>query len=374
MFRVRLSLFTVLTLLSLDAYAEEVDLSGFDDEPVAAVQETTSTDDALMDGFDDEPVAATQEKKSTDDALMDGFDETAVSVTEETTGTEDEMPDGFDEPDPESTEVEQEEARFLPGLTGEITEQVAYSLHNDKPHNSFSSVKSSLFLDYEHKFENGFKFKTNAKAYYDAIYSIKGRDDFTKQELDELESEVELFDAYIEGKITDNFDYKVGRQVVVWGRSDTIRVTDILNPLDNRRPGMTDIEDLRLPVTMVKLDYFVGDWRITPIAIVEQRFSKNPPFGSDFNPVPFVVPSNKSYDDVTYALSVGAEFSGWDINFYAADTHDDAGYLDRTMADPRVKHDKVKMFGYEIPVVCHIEKIDGLSTEVIQKLKVKILQ
>jgi len=62
--------------------------------------------------------------------------------------------------------------------------------------------------------------------------------------------------------------------VVVWGRSDTIRVTDVLNPIDNRRPGMVDIEDLRLPVAMAKLDYFVGDWRVTPIAILEQRFQK----------------------------------------------------------------------------------------------------
>ena len=81
-------------------------------------------------------------------------------------------------------------------------------------------------MDYEHKFENGFKFKVNAKAYYDAIYDIKGSEKFAQEELDELRSEVELFDAYIEGKITDNFDMKLGRQVVVWGRSDTIRVTE----------------------------------------------------------------------------------------------------------------------------------------------------
>ena len=36
---------------------------------------------------------------------------------------------------------------------------------------------------------------------------------------------------------------------------DNLRVTDVLNPMDLRVPGLTDIDDLRLPVTMIKLDY-----------------------------------------------------------------------------------------------------------------------
>lgn len=311
----------VLLLLSastlLNAQSIDADLEGFDDAPSTSVETTAQNEtkeelkDDMMDGFDDEPSANVSTEVAT----------------------------------PESTPSP------LLGFTGKLTEQVAFSWNNDAPYDDFTSLKSSLFLDYEHKFDNNIRIKINAKAYYDAIYTLKGRGDFTSETLNELESEVELFDAYIEGKITDNFDYKVGRQVLVWGRSDTIRVTDILNPLDNRTPAMTDIEDLRLPVTMVKLDYFVGDWRITPIAIVEQRFSKNPPFGGDFNPSPIVIPSDKSYDDVTYALSVGAEFSGWDINFYAANTHDDAGYIDKSGLKPLIKHDKVTMFGTALNVL-----------------------
>ena len=301
---------TLLCGVLLYAQSVDEDLAGFDDTPTKTAK--ISTDDELMDGFDDTPIEAEQNLSS--------------SSTKEA------------------------KKPLIAGLTGELTQQLAYAWDSDAPHDDVNSFKSSLFLDFEHKFENGIKIKINAKAYYDSIYSINGRDDYSSQELDELESEIELFDAYIEGKITDSFDYKIGRQVVVWGRSDTIRVTDILNPLDNRRPGMTDIEDLRLPVTMVKFDYFIGDWRITPIAIVEQRFSKNPPHGSAFNPIPVQRPDDESYDDVTYALSVGGEFSGWDINFYAANTHDDAGYLDFTTS-PIIKHDKVKMFGSALNIL-----------------------
>ena len=300
-----LSLFTLLHAENIDA-----DLAGFDDAPM--VQEDKENVEDVMDGFDD----------------ANAF---------------------------ENDEVTREEKRLIPGLTGKFTEQITYSLYNSAPHDGISSVKSSLLLDYEHKFESGIRLKMNAKAYYDAIYSfLKAREDFTKQEKDELESEVELFDAYIEGKITDNFDYKVGRQVVVWGRSDTIRVTDILNPLDNRRPGMVDIEDLRLPVTMAKFDYFIGDWRITPIAILEQRFSKRPPFGSVFNPFPMVSPEDKEYDDVTYALSIGGEFTGWDINFYAAGIRNDEGQLELPSSrNPYgvINHNKIQMYGTALNVL-----------------------
>jgi hypothetical protein len=273
------------------------------------------------------------------DVLMEGFEEEPKSVVK-TIDKPDELMSGFDDEMPKPS-AKINKTASLDGLTGRVTQQLAFSYADDAPHDNFSSLKSSLLLDYEHKFDNGFKFKSNAKGYYDAIYSLRGREKYSKDELNELESEIELFDAYIEGSLSDNLDMKLGRQVVVWGRSDTIRITDVLNPLDNRRPGMVDIEDLRLPVGMVKFDYFVGDWRVTPIAIVEQRFSKKSPVGSTFNPISTQVIKEKSYSDTTYALSVGGEFSAWDINLYAAQLRDDSGYI----ALGQQKHDKVNMFG-----------------------------
>jgi len=302
-------------LLSSLLYAESVDeaLDGFEDTPVQVEQ--SNADD--MDGF-------------TEETSSGRFDDSAVS---------------------EASEVKE---KFIEGLTGKLTEQIAYTYRGNKPHNNLTSIKSSLFLDYEHKFENGWRVKTNAKAYYDAIYDLRNKSHikipYSNDELKEQRHETELFDAYIEGSITDNLDVKVGRQVVVWGRSDTIRITDVLNPLDNRRPAMVDIEDLRLPTSMAKFDFFWGDWRVTPIAILEQRFSKMPAFGSAFNPQQDPHIGEESYHDVSYALSVGGEFSGWDVNFYAARLRDDAGYVKFT-PQPRFTHDKVNMFGTALNVL-----------------------
>lgn len=340
---VKVLLSTLLCTLLLQAESIDADFEGFDDSASSSTVYSTSSTQMSQDannddmaGFDDDTTNETS--ASTED--MDGFDDTSTSsATDASISSEDKVT---------------EPVEVIAGLTGKFTEQVAFSLYNDTPHSNISSVKSSLSLDYEHKFENGWRVKTNVKAYYDAIYDIKGTDKFSSQERKQLQSEVELFDAYLEGSITDTLDFKVGRQVIVWGRSDTIRVTDILNPLDNRRPGMVDIEDLRLPVAMAKFDYFIGNWRVTPIAILEQRFSKNPPFGSIFNPIPFVAPANESYNDVTYALSVGAEFSGWDVNFYAAEVRNDEGQLKLptlTQPQPLIAHDKIKMAGAALNVL-----------------------
>jgi len=277
-----------------------------------------------MAGFDDEPVVTKQsvvKKKVIEDDLS-----------------------GFDDDTNEVSTTSEKESIKPEGFSGNITQKISYAPRGDNPHDDINSLNSSIFLDYETKFKNGTKFKINAKAYYDWIYNHKGGTNFSQDEKDELKSEVEIFDAYFEGSINDKLDFKVGRQVLVWGRSDTIRVTDVLNPIDNRQPGMTDIEDLRLPIGMVKFDYFLGDWRITPVAILEQRFTKNPPFSSAFNPSPIQAPAEENYTDTTYALSIGGEFKSWDVNFYGANIYNDRARIS-TLQSPKRVHDKINMYG-----------------------------
>jgi hypothetical protein len=334
-----------LLLYSVFVYASslEQDLEGFDDTPLSQTEESSQYVDEssytkdLMEGFDDEKSSSQSHASDTSEVeeVMEGFEDEPPII--------------------QKNEEREKENSLFSGFTGKFTEQITYSLYNETPHDGISSVKSSLLLDYEHKFENGLRLKVNAKAYYDLMYSFfKSREEFTKQEKDTFESELELFDAYVEGKISDDLDYKIGRQVVVWGRSDTIRVTDILNPLDNRKPGMVDIEDLRLPVFMAKFDYFIGDWRVTPIAVLEQRFSKRPPFGSVFYPLPVASPKDEDYDDVTYAVSIGGEFTGWDVNFYAAKVRNDEGQLQLPAASKPygvISHDKIEMYGTALNIL-----------------------
>jgi hypothetical protein len=169
--------------------------------------------------------------------------------------------------------------------------------------------------------------------------------------LDSNEDELELGETYILGKLSEQIDFKIGRQLVVWGKSDNIRVTDVLNPLDLREPGLTDIVDMRLPVTMTKLDYYLGRLNLTGIAVHEIRFNKLPAFGSDFYPVDQPAPPEdepeSGFDNTEWGLSLGGIFHGWDAALYYARLFDDMPHvaLSSDNHSPVLEHARLTVVG-----------------------------
>jgi len=149
-----------------------------------------------------------------------------------------------------------------------------------------------------------------------------------------------LTDAYFQGRITSDLDVKLGHQIVVWGKSDSIRVTDVINPIDNRQPGMTDIEDLRLSVAMLKADYYVGQWNLSAMAIVENRIMLEAAPRGEFFPVDKVFPNGApdpfielaqpdySWEDSQFAFAANGVFSGWDLSFYGARVLDQKWHIE----------------------------------------------
>lgn len=201
-----------------------------------------------------------------------------------------------------------------------------------------SKLRTRLNLQYDHQWSDNWQSRISGYGFYDAAYSIRDRSRYTSDVLDEYEHDAEWQEVWVRGKLRDDLDVKIGRQVVIWGRADSLRVLDVLNPLDNREPGMADIEDLRLPVGMLKTDWFFADhWQASFIAIPEVRFSKNPPYGSDFAVVASPLYGGQMrllneeepdhFDDLRYAMSLNGTFSGWDVSFNAAHLWRDRPYL-----------------------------------------------
>ena len=225
-----------------------------------------------------------------------------------------------------------------------------------------SSLRGDLLLEAESKLSASWQAKVSLWGYYDGIYDIRGYDEYTDEVIETHEKDLELKDTFIQGSLLPSLDIKVGRQVVVWGKSDNLRVCDVLNPLYLREVGMTDIRDLRLPVTMARLDYYWSHWNISAMAIPEIRFNDMPVYGGDyyFQDVPFPeedVPED-GIENMEYALALNGVFSGWDISFYYADIYDDAPYLyleSVDLVDPGpppiyqpnlvLKHARIDMFG-----------------------------
>ncbi len=220
---------------------------------------------------------------------------------------------------------------------------------------SRTRAKGGLTLDMKHG-EN-WRSKFEVIAWYDASWTINGRENYTQDVLDAYESFFDLKDAYVQGSLTQSLDLKFGRQVVIWGKSDSIRITDVINPLDNREPGMVDIEDLRLSELMTRFDYYFGDWGLSTIFIHEPRLEIEAAFGSDYRPadifgapIPYAnFPDRKepvwSVENTQYAMSLDGRFSGWDISYYAAHVYDNRFDIEIVNTLPSRYYDKINMIG-----------------------------
>ena len=291
--------------------------------------------------------------------VMEGFEEETGAVKPTEDLEEDDILEGFED-ETKETEVEGSEKAYLPdwlSIDGyfKISSVYSYLSHDaagtDTNWHGLTRLRSELKLEVDADLSENWQARVSGHAFYDVAYTINGRDNYTDDVLDNYEKELEFDEVYLQGSLTKDLDLKAGRQIVVWGRSDNIRITDVLNPLDLRWPGLVDIEKLRLPVTMTKFDYFIKDWSLSGIAINEVRYHWNPEFGSDFFPGTQPLPSSESpdegfaIDNTQFAASLNGIFSGWDISFYFADIYSQLGYISPTSPPFEVKHARLKMLG-----------------------------
>jgi len=290
------------------------------------------------------------------DDVLSGFD-TEPAVQQPANEELEELFSGFDEPEKVELQTKNKDSAILPDwmdVNGSFGLASSYNFAHKAPQagdadfRDLSMLRSTFTLSSKMRFGD-WQFYISGHGFYDVAYSIQGREQYTNTLLDLYEDELEFDDLYIMGSISSNLDIKIGRQIVVWGKSDNIRVTDILNPLDNRLPGMVDIKNRRLPVTMSKFDYYTGNWNLSTILIHEVRFSKNPVYNSDFypgnTPLPLEESPDVSLENQQYALALNGIFSGWDLSLYAAYVFDERAHIAKNLAGALREHSRVLMTG-----------------------------
>lgn len=114
-----------------------------------------------------------------------------------------------------------------------------HAIRSKQPHD-FMSSRSRLRTEFRAERGNSSLF-TSVNAIHNAIIPEE-----TKLELREA------FFLYSD----KNWDLRMGRQIIIWGVSDGMRITDLVSPMDMTEFLAREYDDIRIPVTAIRGRYF----------------------------------------------------------------------------------------------------------------------
>jgi hypothetical protein len=127
---------------------------------------------------------------------------------------------------------------------------------------NFGIIQQTLNLNFE-KMGDKVAFKVNPLVYLYKTDSL----DFRMREI--------YLDLYFE-----NFDIRIGKQQVVWGKADGVFITDVVSPLNLSEFLLPDFDEIRKGVIAAKIDYYVGNSTFEAILIPVFTPTERPPPGS----------------------------------------------------------------------------------------------
>ena len=185
-------------------------------------------------------------------------------------------------------------------LTGYARNYTGVLLHGN---NDFAIIQNTFNLNVE-KTTDQVAFKVNPYLYQ-------------YPNTDSEHPELGLREAYLDIYF-NSMDLRIGKQQIIWGKADGVFITDIVSPKDLTEFLLRDFDEIRMGVTGVKADYYIGNNTFELVWLPAFIPTKMPPQGSIwFRMPPFPVPLNRvtidrSREKVTPSLDnseVFAKFS-----------------------------------------------------------------
>lgn len=152
---------------------------------------------------------------------------------------------------------------------------------------------SSLLDDSGHDAGDLLKFENSAKIFFNGdigenaswhgelnlIYDTEGVNSDYKGHRNYTQHDY-LRELYADTSISD-WDLRLGKQQVVWGTADGIKLLDIINPTDFRELNQNTFEDSRIPVWMINAERNIGERGNVQLIVSQIEENKIPGLNSD---------------------------------------------------------------------------------------------
>ena len=202
---------------------------------------------------------------------------------------------------------------------------------------SSQGLNVTLLPEFSASFDNDWQLNSTVRFRAEAIDGLQindiSRDTYSPYsrpaQLDDG-IELELREFYLQGAIGDTF-LTLGKQQIVWGKSDGLKVLDIVNPQSFREFILDDFESSRIPLWTVNIEHSFASWDLQFIWIPDPTYHAlamqgatyaftspelvpTTPPGVQVNILPVNKPDN-GFLDSDVGLRATAFWKGWDITF-----------------------------------------------------------
>jgi len=192
-------------------------------------------------------------------------------------------------------------------LTGFLKNMTAFNPNHDR---DFQEIENTIQLEAEYKFNNNLSFFTIFRYFYDTAFDVNPLFEDVRKQLHRTRGTDWLRECYVNYE-SPSLDVRIGKQQVVWGTADGIKILDVVCPTDQRHYLLDDYVDSRIPRWMLKLEY-------SPTVNGTLQFLFIPDFATDYYAPPgspFTYYSFTLLGDLIDGLHQLAQNPAWHYTF-----------------------------------------------------------
>lgn len=155
-------------------------------------------------------------------------------------------------------------------------------------------------------------------------------------------SQFELRELYVDSKLGETY-LRLGKQQIVWGQTEGIKVLDVINPMSWREFVFDDFDDSRIPLWSAKSDFKIQQVKFQAIWIPDMtyhqlsngNFNQNPPLPVIDNTEVIINETdkpNRFIQDSDFAFKMSAMIGNWDLSLNYIYQFDDVPVVNKRVS------------------------------------------
>lgn len=208
------------------------------------------------------------------------------------------------------------------GLKGFVQFELA---HTTTDPTYWSKLRTRGELAAQGSLGSGMKWKASARLDYDAVFEVN--DHYASTVARDQRANLALRETYLDISAS-NWDFRLGRQHVVWGEMVGLFFADVVSARDLREFILPEFEMLRTPQWAARAEYFKDDFHAELLWVPVATYDEIGKPGAEFYPYQPVLPGfsvryanedkpGRNLGNGNYGIRVSALKNGWDFSgFY----------------------------------------------------------